>query len=186
MDKKLLTTLKKMFTDYWVLTVALLLLLILINFVILPIHKQISDLQQRIAIEKSNLETKYIRRQTIRRTLLALQHTKDEWPKLYSSFYPQFGNEVDFIHTFEIIADTYHITQTLQLEPSLASNYSPDITLVPMQLTLTGSFANVISYMHTLENTLNILELVELKISRLDPVGTVQADIRYNSYWQKK
>ena len=184
--KKIFTSTKSILKDYWSLSISLALLLILINLVIIPIYKKISLLQERIAIEKNELETKYIRRQTIRRTLLSLQHTKTEWPKLYSSFYPEFGREVVFIDALEKIADTYNLKQNLRLEPSLASHFSGNIDEVPMQLTLIGTFPNVVAYIHALENISYILNLKELKIMRIKPEGTVQAELRYNSYWHKQ
>lgn len=184
--KKSIITIKNTMKDYWSLSISLALLLVLINLVIIPIYKKITLLQQQIAIEKNELETKYIRRQTIRRTLLSLQHTKVEWPKLYSSFYPEFGREVMFINALEKIADNYNLAQNLRLEPSLASHFSAELDEVPMQLTLIGSFANVVGYMQRLENISYILNLKELKITRIKPDGTVQAELRYNSYWRKQ
>src|SRR3989344_8240531 len=139
--KKILTIFKKLFTDYWALSFTLALLLILVNLIIIPMYKKIADLQQRIAIEKNELETKYIRRQTIRRTLSSLQHTKEEWPKLYNSFYPEFGREVSFIRELERIADRQNLSQNIRLEPTLASPLANDIQALPMQLTLNGNFA---------------------------------------------
>ena len=184
--KKLLVNIKKLFSDFWILSFSLALLLILINLIIVPMYKKISDLQKQIAIEKNELETKYIRRQTIRRTLSSLQHTKVEWPKLYNSFYPEFGREVSFIRELERIADRQNLSQNIRLEPTLASPLANDIQAIPMQLTLNGNFANAVAYMHALENQSYIIHLKSLKISRTRPDGTVQADLRYDTYWHKK
>lgn len=184
--KKIVTLLKKTLGDYWALSFALALLLILINLVIIPIYKKITNLQKQIAIEKNELETRYIRRQTIRRTLLSLKHTKTEWPKLYNSFYPEFGREVSFINTLEQTADTYNLSQSIRLEPTLASHFSANIQIVPMQLTVIGNFANVVSYMHALENRSYILELKDFKIARERTDGAVRADLRYDTYWHKQ
>ena len=149
-------------------------------------YKKIADLQQRIAIEKNELETKYIRRQTIRRTLSSLQHTKEEWPKLYNSFYPEFGREVSFLNALEQTADTYNLYQSIRLEPTLASQLSADIQIVPMQLTLIGNFANVVAYIHDLENKSYITQLKDFKILRERSDGAVRADLRYDTYWHKQ
>lgn len=185
--KKILANLKKIFNDFWILALSLALLLIIVNLIIVPIYKKIIGLQRQIAIEKNELETKYIRRQTIRRTLSSLQHTKVEWPKLYNSFYPQFGREVVFLDVLERLADTYNLSQNIRLEPTLASPLGAgDIQIVPMQLFLIGNFANIIAYMHSLENQTYILHLKSLKIIRTESNGAVQADLRYDTYWRNK
>ncbi len=184
--KKLLNIFKKLFSDYWTLSFTLALLLVLINLVIIPIYKKITNLQQQIAIEKNELETKYIRRQTIRRTLLSLKQTRTEWPKLYNSFYPKFGQEVAFLGALEQVADTYNLYQSIRLEPTLASPLGANIQIVPMQLTLIGNFANIVAYMHELENKSYILDLKDFKMSRERTDGAVRADLRYNTYWYDK
>ena len=184
--KKITIIIKKLFSDYLALSFSLVLLLILINLIIIPMYKKISDLRNQIAIEKNELETKYIRRQTIRRTLLSLQHTKEDWPKLYNSFHPEFGQEVAFIKTMEQTADNFKLSQDIRLEPTLASPLSADIQIVPMQLTLIGNFANIVSLINALENKSFIMQLKDFKMSRMSPDGTVRADLRYDTYWHNK
>ena len=137
-------------------------------------------------VKKNELETKYIRRQTIRRTLLALTRIKEDWPKLFNSFYPKKGQEIIFLNSFEKIADKFNLEQTLTLEPSLSSPLSANIQVIPIQITLMGEFHNVISYLHEIENQATIVHLKDIKISRTNSNGTVHAFARFNSYWDKK
>lgn len=184
--KKISDLIKKLFSEYGSLTFSLLLLVTLISLLIVPMYKKIYELENRISLEKNELETKYIRRQTIRRTLLALQHTKNEWPSLFHSFHPELGNEIPFLKVLEQTADTFNLTQNIRLEPTLASPFSVDLMTIPMQITLIGSFADIVSYMHALENKSYITQLKEAKMSRMKPDGTVQAELRYDTFWHNK
>lgn len=183
--KKLKAFIIKNIQMYWPLPVTFAFLLILIFVAILPIYRQIDALHNKILVEKNELETKYIRRQTIRRTLLALRHIKEEWPKLFNSFYPKIGKEIDFLNTFEKTADKLNLTQTLNLEPSLSSQLSADLQIIPIQINLGGQYSSLLSYLHEIENQAIILNLKSLKIDRTDGNGITHATMRFDSYWQK-
>lgn len=170
---------------YWTLPIVTIFLLVLIFAIIIPMYRQIHAIQEKIILEKNELETKYIRRQTIRRTLSALKRIREEWPKLFNSLYPEFGREIDFINTLEKTADKFDLASELRLEPGLGSPLSHALQKVPLQITIYGQFHNLLAYLDELENKPFVLNLKNIKITRTRADGTVRADIRFDSYWQK-
>lgn len=167
------------------ISIILLLMAAISYLVILPTISEIKTIETEIEAQRSDLERKYIRGQSLKKLS---QNLKKIEPNL-AVFDQVFINQeraLEFITTLEEIANRHNITQRLNLmtEKGVKGN---DYTKTPLNFIIEGSFANVMAYLADIERLNYYININSMDISTIkneDGSTKLSVQILANTYWK--
>ena len=138
---------------------------VIIIFVILPTIKDIKKINQDIYKERVNLEKLYLRGQSLKKSREDYEKIKEEIKILNDVFYHQ-GEELKFITSLEQIANQHNIKQVINIKEVKKENEEPEANYAAMriELQLTGTFPNIISYLDKVQNMDSYFNIDYLKL----------------------
>ena len=121
-------------------------------FIILPTTKNIKKIGNEIENQRIDLETKYIRGQSLKQLN---ENLKKIEPQLYilDKTFVQQDQELELITAMEKLANKNNITQKINLEINKKNN-NENYQQIPLKISTRGNFINLINYIIGLE-TLN-------------------------------
>lgn len=163
---------------------------VVIYFVIFPSIRDIRSIRNNIELQRTDLERKYVKGQSLRKLSEKLEKSEEKIHVLDQVF---IGKEdgLKFITTIEGIAGKNNINQKINLLPAIATDngYSQ---LVPLQLFPQGNFNQLLNYLvglETLNYYINIKSLDLSSDSRAasgeeKSLGNVSLFIAADTYWR--
>lgn len=165
---------------------------VVVYFVIIPSVRDIKNIRDEIELQKTDLERKYIRGQSLRKMTEKLNRAEEKIHVLDKVFIGQdYG--LEFVTTLEEVASKNNITQKINLlSPTEADNGF--YKMIPLQLYSQGESSRQMNYLvglETLDYYINIKSLELSSGSRLAPAGDSEAPasqvnlfIVANTYWR--
>lgn len=146
-----------------ILSVLLLTSVFLILFLVIwPTIRDIRKISQTIEMLRADLEKKYLRGQTLKKTIADLNQIKKEMPELESIFL-ESGQELKLVTTLEQIADRHQLEQNIALDIEGEKN-DQLIKTIPFQFTVKGKFKDVLRYIADIEQLSWYLNVSDLNI----------------------
>lgn len=159
--------------------------------IIYPSIKEMRIISQEIYDTRKELEIKYQKGQSIRKTTRDLKEIEPALSEL-SFFYIAEGDELRFITTLEQLAQQYSVEQNIQIKfPETKSNN--DVVAVPITLQLGGNYVDVLKYLSGLEQLNYYIIRDNLAFRAKDSIkgpdeipviGQVTAILNGKIYWQ--
>ncbi len=161
--------------------------LALVGAVCIPTILSIRQLQTNIGDENYKIEERYAMRRLTRNSLGQLEEIKRRIEPLREVGI-QEGQELAFVNAMENAASSSNIDQKLSLETVNQRDISPWEKEVPLKITATGDYRDLIVYLRRVEKLPYYIVVKNLSISVPKnrtglPVGTVQADINSVINW---
>ena len=156
-----------------------------------PSVKSILDLRDGIISENLKIEERYLRRQQIKKAVDTLQSAKASIGRLESLALRE-GRELEFINSLEAIAAETRMEQRIQLETVNQKNLSKWEREIPVSLSLTGRYTDLLTYLDRAEHLPYGIMIGGISISTpraaavSNPEGLVEARIDGVIYWQSK
>lgn len=126
---------------------ALIIFIILLVFVIVPLHNQINSYNDEIYDQRVQLTIQKQQRENIEKTQLDYNKIKNEVDKI-SKVFIQKDNTLDLISDLETIAAQKNIEQKIAITSN--SETAPSNTL-DLEISLTGPFTAIVQYLVELE-----------------------------------
>lgn len=130
---------------------SLLILLVAIwIFVIRPTIREIKKISDAVYRQRVMLEEKYIKGQTLKKTMEDFKQIQPQIPSL-SSIFLQKGNELKYITKIEEMAGQNQIDSELQLNTKTMAPLKDVLENLPFTLILKGDFVSIIKFLTELE-----------------------------------
>lgn len=158
------------------------LLLLSIAFISKTIY-DIKTLSNSIHRQRVELEKKYETGQSLKDLVRSLKQMEPRMLALQTALLPA-DDTLTFINDLENTAETYHLDQVIRLADFEKENQP--IVATPIQLTINGTYENLIDYLAELDTKPYYFNITKLTIDS-EPtnraVQTVTASIEANIYW---
>lgn len=154
--------------------------------VIYPTIRDIKDMSANIDAQRTDLEKKYVRGQSLNKLANNLKKVEPKMELLDKIFINQ-NRALEFITTLEEVASSNNVEQKINLMTDRSDKIF-EFTRTPLQITLTGSFNNVMAYLIKIESLnyyININNIDMVKAGNGQDGGPqVSAQIMSNTYWR--
>lgn len=155
--------------------------------IVVPTLLSVRSLREDIASMQLQMEQQYQQRQALRETTANLQAIRGLAGTL-SRYAIREGDELLFIQSLENIAGRYRLVQDIQLETANQKDVSAWEKVVPLTITLTGSYPDVLRYLRDAETLTYDLQLDALRIAETSSgigsaKGAVQVRISGRVHW---
>ncbi|MFH1866767.1 MAG: type 4a pilus biogenesis protein PilO [Patescibacteria group bacterium] len=151
------------------LVTTLVIVIALVAFIIWPSFTRIKELRGNIMDQRVELERIYLQGQSLKKTVEQYQEIKSTI-SLLNSVYIKEGKELALIESLEQLAEQQSIDQDIKLA-TIDPNKNQG-KLLPLQLTITGNFNDLITYLAGLESLSYYLNITTLRISAGSSLGT--------------
>ena len=159
------------------LVVVILILVGVVALVIWPTITDIRKISNAIYLERIDLEKKYLRGQLLRKTVDDFEKIKPERDRLNTIFLLT-GSELPFITTLEHLAATNQLQEhTINLQPTRSGFF-------PLNLTIGGTFEQVMNYFTDLESLPEyyIVDNLQIATSRIEGSDLVKINLSGKIY----
>lgn len=151
-------------------------------FIVLPCIKKMKEITQQVYFVRKDLEARYERGQSIRKTADDLRIIEPAISRL-SLAYIKRDEELKFITLLEVLAKQNNLEQTinnLTFKEEKVANAK--IVVVPVEIILGGDFADILKYISALEQLDYYVNLDNVAL-RPAAAGAAQANISGKVYW---
>ena len=164
--------------------------LLVIGVVGLPSLLAIKKLNQQIAAEYLDIESRYNLRRHTRASLAAMDDHKPKLQHLTDAVVIE-GEELDFISALEAAASAAQVTQDLSLETVNQKDISPWEREIPIRVRTTGDYRHIVNYFQRLQALPYYISFDSLEFSTpYNRPGTysevIQAEARGTIRWFAK
>lgn len=132
-------------------------------FIIAPTVKQVADMSQKIEMQREQLEQQYKAGQLLKKSIADFEQIKPQREKI-SSIFIREGNELELITQLETIASQNGVIQTIHLD-SLNKKKQGIYSSLPIRVSVTGEFSNVMNYLQEFENLEYVYNAGEITIT---------------------
>ena len=146
----------------------------------LPMYSRIKAVYDRLAEEKELYSSKFQQGHSYDKFLADYKDYQAKLPLVESSFIP-VGQELRLITKLEGLADRHHLSQTIDLSSS-ARQFADRVAVLGLELDLTGSYADLASYIEELEDSRFEVKITGLEIKKAGLAG-LQINLLTDSYW---
>lgn len=149
-------------------------------FIVLPCVKKMQAITQQVYFVRKDLEARYERGQSIRKTADDLKKIEPVVSQL-SLTYIKKEEELKFITLLEVLAQQNNLEQTIN-NLNFKEAGKAKITAVPLEIALSGDFANILKYISALEQ-IDYYVNIDNIILRPATEEAAQANISGKIYW---
>jgi len=160
-----------------ILSILVILINIFFNF---PYFSNLREINTKLSIEATDLETAYNQRQSHQRASNRYQEISQRIPT-YNELFLKQGDELTLIQELESLAASNNLLQKISLSQSIKER-NLIIYQLDLHLSLSGEYFNIINYLNELKNF-----KYKLTISMLD-LQNVQDKLNLtllaSTYWQ--
>ncbi|MFN3301789.1 MAG: type 4a pilus biogenesis protein PilO [Patescibacteria group bacterium] len=152
-------------------------------FLVRPNFLAVKNLSQRIEYEQKTLEELRLKGQTLAKTKKEFKEIEGEIPILERFFLIE-GEELNFITSLEEIAQKNNISQEINL--GTKQNFKNSYKVMPVNLSLKGSFINFINYLREIEKLDFYFNIDSLNITTISPEkDEINVSLTAKTYWKK-
>lgn len=173
-------------------------IVIVLFFITIPAVTQIRDISSQIFQERVDLEERYLRGQSIKKSQAEFRKNIDKFNTLANVFI-QNEEELTLLNNLEKIASNNNIILEKELtDPNEAPQLSNNFSALSLSLNINGDFVDIVGFLNELESldiyiNLNNLTLskTEATRSRRSAIGDfdtfdTSSKLLGVSFWQKK
>ena len=119
-------------------------------WIIIPVIKEIQNLNEQIYNQRLSLEKKYVQRFSVRKITANLIEINEGMDEILTIFLPQNG-EISFITKLEEISDKHRVNLRIFLLPEEKNNYPYGKQKFDLTLSVEGAYENVLRFINDIE-----------------------------------
>jgi|GEM_PF-6171170 Tfp pilus assembly protein PilO len=149
---------------------------VIVGALIYPTAKEIINLNDRIQIEKTTVESRYFQRQKVRSTIERLAEVKAGLPTLRQSVIER-GTEITLVEAIEKTANANGLTQNLKLIPPQEGGPSDYSRKLAVDITISGSPRSMGKFISDLGKIEPTLVVTDVNFGKDQKSGVVSASI---------
>lgn len=157
------------------------LILILVVFFIKPTFSEIEKMRKEIKTELMTIEKSYLKSQILTKAKKEFNEIEKNIQSLQNIFLSE-EKGTEFITFLEKIAHQYNIIQEIKIGE--AQSLKDDYKVISLQLSLKGSFFNLIRYFQEIENLDFYFNIESLTLTTVND-EEVMASVTAKIYWRK-
>lgn len=151
-------------------------------WVVVPVVKDIQNLNQRIYEQRLALEKRYVQRFSVRRIIKNFSEINESMDKALSMFLEE-NSEINFLTSLEQAADENNVSLQIYLSPQ-EDGLDEEKQKLELTLTVKGDFSKVLGFMNTIEKFEKyiLLNSVSLIQKPEDKDGVINASLKGHVY----
>jgi len=153
----------------------LLFVLLIVYFVIFPSLDNIKDKKNEIIAEKIKIEKNKIYQLTSKNQENQLKNIETDLEKI-EQIYINRNKELEFITTLEGLAKTNNVEQKIDILFARETK-KEEISEIPISLSATGNFENILSYLRNLNNLPFLINVDLINLEKISNEATIGDNI---------
>ena len=169
-----------------------------IYFIIIPSIEDIKNIQNAVYLERLDLEERYQKGQSLRKSQEDFRNNKEK-VRLLTSVFIQKGNELEFLNQLEKIAEDNKLVLEKKLsDPGEATYINHGFKSLPLELNIGGDFSDMVNFLRQLETIDIYIDLGQLSLSKIgklknsslasDTLDQYNVSAKFNglTFWQEE
>ncbi len=160
-------------------------------FVIIPQIDNIRNTKQKIEKQRLDLEKRYIQGQNLKKLTENIEKVEKRMPAL-EKIYIEQEEALEFVTSLENIAEKNFVEQKIELIPAKNDNtVRGEYQESPLQISATGRYLNVLSYLSDLESMeyyvkVNNTDITNMPVRKESSERSVNIKIQASIYWKNE
>lgn len=135
-------------------------------FILIPLLSSIKKNSDNLLVQKENLALLRKEIETFNETRSLYEESKDDIDRIGKLFYDS-DNPLDFLNFLTKQPENYNIRNEISKMSNVTTNQSDPWPSVSFQISSTGSFLNLMKFLHNLEAGPYLIEIANITIKRI-------------------